>query len=108
MLEKMFEVVKKNVMEEIEKREFIFDGDNSERFVDNEIKKVIEKNCEDYEEGMDLYFDELENKIQNFMRENYKKVGKCDQQGIYTGYFYKNDCHFETVEDLENFFRIGE
>lgn len=107
MLEKMFEMVKKNVVEEMEKKGFIFDGDNSERFVDNEIKIAIEKTCEDYEEGKDLYFDELENKIQNFMR-NYKKIGKCNQQGIYTGYFYKNDCHFETVEDLENFFGIGE
>ncbi len=108
MLEKMFEMVKKNVVEEMEKKGFIFDGDNTDRFIDEEIRKEIEKNCEDYEKGIDLYFDELENKIQNFMRENYKKVGKCNEQGIYVGYFYKYDCHFETVEDLENFFGIGE
>ena len=108
MLEKIFEVVKKNVVEEIEKTGFIFDGDNADRIIDKEIKKEIEKTCEDYEEGKDLYFDDVEERIQKYMKENYKKVGECDQQGNYAGYFYRTNYQFKTVDDLENFFGIGE
>lgn len=108
MLEKIYEAVKESVEKEIGERGFIFDGDAANRFIDTEIKTEIEKNCEDYEEGKDLYFDEILERMEKYMRENYKRVGEHNAQGIYVGYFYKNDCHFETVEELEIFFGIGE
>ena len=111
MLEKMFEMVKSNVIKELEETGFIFDGDNSERIVDNEIERVIEENSKTEDEltdNMADYYDKIEEMIKKFLKENYKEVGECDVHGFYRGYYYLTKYSFSSVEELENFFGIRE
>lgn len=87
---------------EIEKTGFICDSDNVERFVDTEIKRLLNNDEEYYEK----YFDDLVGYAQSYLIKNYRRVWEVSQNGDYKAYFYKNNLYFETVQDLENYFRI--
>lgn len=92
----------KSIEEEINETGFICESDNVERFVDTTIKEILEND----EEKLEKRFEELVEAGENYLKENYKRVGAVARSGDYTGYFYKNDLNFETVENLENYFEI--
>ena len=90
------------IKNEMEKTGFICDSDRVERFVDTEIKRLLNNDEDEYEK----YFDDLMEFAQSYLDENYKRVCEVLENGDYNGYFYKNNLYFETVQDLENYFGI--
>lgn len=92
----------KSIEEEINETGFICDSDRTERFVDTEIKRLLNNDEDEYEK----YFDDLAGFAQSYLDENYKRVCEVLENGDYKGYFYKNNLYFETVENLENYFGI--
>lgn len=90
------------IKKEIERAGFICNSDRTERFVDTEIKRLLNNDEDKYEK----YFDDLVGFAQSYLDENYKRVCEVAENGDYTGYFYKNNLYFETVQDLENYFGI--
>ena len=98
----MKERIIKLIENEMNEVGFICDSDNVERFVDTEIKRLLNNDEDEYEK----YFDDLVGFAQSYLDENYKRVCEVAENGDYTGYFYKNNLQFETVEELEDYFGI--
>ncbi len=98
----MKERIIKLIENEMNEVGFICESDNIKRFVDETVKNILNNDEEQIEE----HFDELVEIGENYLKENYKRVGKVAENGDYTGYFYKNNLQFETVEELEDYFGI--
>lgn len=104
--ELMFLEIKNEIKNEMEEKKYICDSDNTDRFVDKLVMNILENfsNQEEIEECAA----ELIEKANKFLEENYKRIGTVANNGDYIGYYYVNNCHFETIEELEKFFRISE
>lgn len=98
--------IKNEIKKEMEEKKYICDSDNTDRFVDKLVMNILENfsNQEEIEECAA----ELIEKANKFLEENYKRIGTVANNGDYIGYYYVNNCHFETIEELEKFFRISE
>ena len=95
---------------EMERAGFICNSDNVERFIDEEVRKAIValSNEDTEEDNIEDQFDEICEQVNDYMKNNYKEVGECDERGDYKGYFYDNKLEFEDVKTLEKHFLIGE
>lgn len=100
MLNKIEELVKVEIEKEMNKKGYIDDSDNQDRFLDDTISVTTEKvvlkdnnDIEAYYENEDLIEglkeETLEN-IQKYMKKNYKEEGSVNDRGDYTGCYYKN------------------
>lgn len=106
---KALEIILEEVKREI-KEGFICDSDNTDRFIDETIKNTIKilSSEDNVEENIEDYFEELLDKTQKFLNDTYKSVSKISTTGDATIYYYDNCFDFETVEELEDHFLIGE
>lgn len=92
----------------IEKDGFLLDSDNTDREMDRITKDVILKNFEEeIEDDYNEIFDEIYEMVREYFKDNYKVVGSVNSRADYTGYFYLNKYNFETVEELEKFFKLN-
>lgn len=98
--------IKNEIKKEMEEKKYICDSHNTDRFVNKLVMNILENfsNQEEIEECAA----ELIEKANKFLEENYKRIGTVADNGDYVGYYYSNNCHFENVQELEQFFRISE
>lgn len=101
----IIETIKKELVAEMKKMGFIDTSDNTERIVDSLIKKHLESLNEEEDDTTEL-FSEIDEEITKFLKKEYNEVGEIGPNGDYTGYFTKEK--FETIEELEKKFNIGE
>ena len=83
--------------EEMDRVGFIDDSDNTERFLDTLAEGLLAEIDEDFD-NTDL--DWLTYEMKNLMAEKYGKIGECDKAANYSGFFYKSDERFETIEEF--------
>lgn len=100
-----------NIDKEMNRLGFICDSDCCDRFIDNELKNLIEEyslDYDEYEDNINDYFDDISAYIRGYITAKYNAVIEQDKYGNLTEYFYDTKYNFNTVEELENYFKIGE
>lgn len=110
-MKKILDSIKNSLVEEIKKEGYICDSDNTDRIVDSLIKEninKISKNEEELEDNLVEYFDEILNETYKFLNEKYNKVSKYNLQGEFIRYFYDKKYSFNSINELEKYFKIGE
>lgn len=98
MLNRLLEVAKVEVEKEMNERNYIYDGDNTDRFLDELAKELVKNEILKGDDDIDLYYEkegeieelseELLEKVSDFVKEKYKHVGNASNRGDYTGYYY--------------------
>lgn len=83
--------------EEMDRVGFIDDSDNIERFLDTLAEGLLAEIDKDFD-NTDL--DWLTYEMKELMAEKYGKIGECDKAANYSGFFYKSDERFETIEEF--------
>jgi len=96
LLEKAREEIKK----EIDRIGFIDDSDNADRFLDN-LALELAKEDEELQE-------ELLKEIKDKIMTNYNCFSTCDEYGVYKACYYEVDKEFETWDEFNDYFGIGE
>lgn len=94
--------------DEIRNVGYICESDNADRFVENKVKNAIinASNENAKEDNIEKYFDIIIEKTYDYLKENYKRIGKCKANANYEGYFYNNEFDFSTLEELKNHFKL--
>ena len=98
----LLEVLELLVEEELSSVGYLVDSDNCERFLEAKTLEITESS-----EKTEMVEDLIRG-AKNWIRRHSKRIGYIKPSGDYVGYYYKKDLNFETVEELERFFRIGE
>ena len=101
MKAKMIEGIEK----QMEETGYIDDSDRVESIFYSLPKDLID---EDTEENYESLRDELNNFGIEYTQKNYKKVARLYDNGDCTLYYYDNKHNFEEIEDIEEYFEIGE
>lgn len=104
--ETLMKMALENIKKETAELEWVIDSDDlPERIRDEATYKAIdeyaEKNDIDSQELRWDYFDDIDEKVGDFLKEKYNSVS--DEKNFY---FYDKKYNFETVENLENYFGI--
>lgn len=104
--ETLMKMALENIKKETAELEWVIDSDDlPERIRDEATHKAIdeyaEKNDVDSQELRWDYFDDIDEKVGDFLKEKYNSVS--DEKNFY---FYDKKYNFETVENLENYFGI--
>ena len=97
MMESLALDAQEAIDEEMDRVGFIDDSDNTERFLDTLAEGLLAEIDEDFD-NTDL--DWLTYEMKNLMAEKYGKIGECDKAANYSGFFYKSDERFETIEEF--------
>lgn len=100
MLEKLLGVAKVEIEKEIREMSYIDDSDNCDRFLDNLVRELVEKEILKGSDDIDLYYekegeieelaDTLLGEVQDYMKKTYESDGEVDKAGNYTGCYYKD------------------
>lgn len=100
MLENLLERARLEIEKEINEMGFVDDSDNSDRFLDDLARGLVEKELVPDEDNIDLYYEkegeieglseELLEGIIDYMEDKYSVKGKTDKSNNYTGCYYKD------------------
>lgn len=111
-LNKLMRLAQAEIEKEMSIEGFIDDSDNADRFLDELSVKIVEEEILKGNNDISFYYeneDQIEElseilleKIEDHMKEAYKREGSVNSRGNYTGCFYKNQ------EGLKNWYEAGE
>lgn len=104
MLNNLLEIAKIEIEEEIEEMGFIDDSDNCDRFLDSLAKDLVEGETDENQEDFDTeeLTSEVLEMLDDYMKKTYKREGKCNDRGDYTG------CYYKDKEGLKSWCEFGE
>lgn len=98
-MKKLLQKAEVKIQEEIKRAGFIDDSDNTDRFLDN-LAQELAKEDEELQE-------ELLNEIKNKIMSKYNCFSTCES-GHYAACYYEIDKEFETWDEFNSYFGIGE
>lgn len=114
----LLEKAKIEIEEEIKECKFICDSDNTDRFLDELSLSLAKEEILQGNEDLDLYHEmeaeieelteELLDEIKDKIMFEYNQFSTVDKNGDYNGFYYKEDVEFESMEEFNNYFGIGE
>lgn len=88
---------------------YIYDGDGSCRFIDMKAIKIVQSHFKSEDDGVILNeITSLVEFVTSYIKGLYKRIYNIAPNGLYSGYYYTRDLQFDTVEELEDHFHIGE
>ena len=97
MMESLALDAQEAIDEEMDRVGFIDDSDNTDRFLDSLAESLLEKIDKDFD---NTDFEWLIYEMKRLMAKKYSNVGERDEAANYSGFFYKSDERFETVEEF--------
>jgi len=117
-MKKLLQKAELKIREEMDRRGFIDDSDYTNRFLDNLALELAKEKILKNNDDIDFYYEkeyeieELQVKLLKEIKEKimnkYRLFCTCNEYGYYKACYYEVDKDFETWDEFNNHFGLGE